>query len=60
MKLTGMTFLGIGILLFVLGLCVSVGVIITNIPIIGWFAWIPMAVGGILIVVGIVLLVIKR
>jgi len=60
MKLTGMGLLGIGILLFVLGIGLTVGVIVTGTPILGWIAWIPMALGGILIVVGIVLLIILK
>ena len=60
MKMSGFTFLGIGILLFALGLFLTMGVIVSGLPVLGWFAWIPMAIGGILIVVGIVLLIIRR
>lgn len=60
MKLTGMISLTIGIILFVLGLLLQVGVIISGIPLLLYFAWIPMGVGGILIIVGIVLLIIKK
>lgn len=60
MKISGMAFLGMGILLFIVGILMIAGVMIVNIPLLGWIAYIPLSVGGILIVVGIVLLVIKR
>lgn len=60
MKLTGFSLLGLGILLFIVGVFLTFGVIITGLPYIGMIAWIPMAIGGILIIVGIVLLVIRR
>lgn len=59
-KLSGFFLLGIGILLFAIGLALTVGVLVTGIPIVGWFAWIPMAIGGLLIVIGIVLIIIGR
>ena len=58
--LAGAGFLGLGILLFVIGVFLYAGVIIVQIPLLGWIAWIPMAIGGILIIVGIVLLIIRR
>jgi len=60
MKMSGMFFLGLGILLFVVGICLYAGVIMLANPILGWIAWIPMSLGGILIIVGIVLLIIRR
>jgi len=60
MKMSGFMFLGIGILLFAVGIFLTVGVIVSGIPLLGWFAWIPMAIGGIMIIVGIVLLIIRR
>ena len=59
-KISGFAFLGIGILLFILGIGLTAGVIITGLPVLGWIAWIPMALGGILIVVGIVLIIIGK
>ena len=58
--LTGVGFLGLGILLFIVGVFLYAGVIITQIPLLGWVAWIPMAIGGLFILIGIVLLVIRR
>ena len=60
MKMSGFAFLGIGILLLVIGICLTAGVIMLSIPILGWVAWIPMAIGGLMIVVGIVLIIIRR
>ena len=60
MKLTGFALLGMGILLFMIGLFLTVGVLVLNIPVIGWFAWIPMGIGGMLIIIGIVLIIIGR
>jgi len=60
MKLTGYALLGLGILLFVLGVFLQVGVVISGIPMLAMISWIPMGVGGILIIVGIVLIVIRR
>jgi len=58
--LSGAMFLGIGIIAVVIGICLTVGVIVSQIPLLGIIAWIPIAIGGIFIVVGIVLLVIKK
>lgn len=58
--MSGGRFLGLGILLFVIGVLLYAGVIITQVPLLGWVAWIPMAIGGLLIIIGIVLLVIRR
>lgn len=60
MKMTGFAFLGIGILLFAIGLFLTVGVLVIGVPVVGLFAWIPMAIGGIMIVVGIVLIIIRK
>lgn len=60
MKIAGMSLLGLGILLFVIGICLYAGVIALSIPFMGWFAWIPMSIGGLLIIIGIVLLIIRR
>ena len=58
--MTGLALLGMGILLFVVGICLMAGVMVSGIAVIGFIAWIPMSVGGILIIVGIVLIIIKR
>ena len=58
--MSGGRFLGLGILLFVIGVLLYAGVFITQVPLLGWVAWIPMAIGGLLIIIGIVLLVIRR
>ena len=58
--MSGGRFLGLGILLFVIGVLLYAGVIITQFPLLGWVAWIPMAIGGLLIIIGIVLLAIRR
>ena len=60
MKPTGFALLGMGILLFAIGLFLTVGVIVTGVPVVGLFAWIPMAIGGLMIIVGIVLIIIGR
>jgi len=60
MKMSGFALLGLGIVLFAIGLFLTVGVLVTGIPMLGFFAWIPMAVGGLLIIVGIVLIIIRR
>jgi len=60
MKLTGFALLGLGILLFIIGILLTAGVLILGIPVIGWIAWVPMGIGGLLIIIGIVLLVIGK
>lgn len=58
--MSGGRFLGLGILLFIIGVFLYAGVFITQVPLLGWVAWIPMAIGGLFILIGIVLLVIRR
>jgi len=58
--LKGAGFLGIGIILFILGLCLYAGVIITQIPLLGFIAWLPMGLGGLFIIIGLVLIVLRR
>jgi len=60
MKISGIAFLATGIILGVVGILLTAGVIVAQIPFLGYLTWIPISVGGILIVVGIVLLIIGR
>ena len=56
----GFAFLGFGIIIFIAGLFLYAGIIITQVPLLGWIGWLPMSVGGLFILIGIVLLVIRR
>ena len=58
--LSGAMFLGVGVIAVVIGICLTVGVIVSQIPLLGIIAWIPMGIGAIFIVVGIVLLIIRK
>ena len=60
MKITGASLLVIGIILVVIGLCLTAGVIALSIPFAGWFTWIPISVGGFLALIGIVLMVLGK
>ena len=60
MKWGSFAFLGIGIILFLLGLFLTAGVIIAQIPFLIYVAWIPMGVGGLFIIIGLVLIAIRR
>lgn len=56
----GTAFLGLGIILTIVGILLYAGVIIIQIPLLGWVAWIPLAIGGLFIIIGIVLMVLRR
>ena len=60
MKMSGFALIGIGVLVFVLGLFLTMGVIVSGFPFGGWFAWIPMVAGGILILVGLILAMVGK
>ena len=58
--LTGIGFLGVGIILVILGFCLYAGVIFIQIPLLGFIAWIPMGLGGLFVIIGLVLIVLRR
>ena len=58
--LKGVVLLGIGIILVIFGICLTAGVIALQIPLLGWVTWIPVSIGGFLVLIGIILMIFKR